>query len=442
MTKQQTFIDKISPAAVEDWNAFGVPASLTIAQGILESRWGTSELATKANNLFGIKGVGPAGSYRKVSDEYVDGQKIEKASDFRKYNSWFESIRDHTEFLLKPRYAKVIGADWQTACKEVHKAGYATDPKYTDKLIERIVEYKLYEYDRGDKQMEVPILAIDAGHGGSDPGAVGNGLKEKDMTLQISAYQYARFLQLGIPVVLIRTTDVTLTPEQRTKLVRDSGAKYCISNHINAGGGEGVEAIYSVFASAKLATMLAQAVADCGMNFRRVFSKKGNGGKDYYFMHRDTGSVETVILEYGFIDNAADAQKLKDNWKTYAEAVVKAFCGYIGVSYNLPTELSPKSVDNVSIEVNGVLLSVRGYLQNGVSYLPVRAVSEAVGVSPEWDATTKQVKLNGRNLNAAITDGTSFAPARELAVALGLKVEWDGTTKTVKLTNGCVCPHS
>lgn len=442
MTKQQTFIDKISPAAVEDWKAYGVPASLTIAQAVLESNWGTSELATRANNLFGIKGNGSAGTYTKVSDEYVNGKKVQKTSDFRKYNSWIESIRDHTQFLLKPRYAKVIGADWKAACQAVYDAGYATDPAYPEKLKRIIEQYKLYEYDRKDGVQMRTTLIIDAGHGGSDPGAVGNGLREKDLTLQISNYQYARFQALGVSVALTRTSDVTLTPEQRTKLVRDSGAKYCISNHINAGGGSGVEAIYSAFSSDKLAKALVQAVASCGMNFRKVFSKKGSGGKDYYFMHRETGSVETVILEYGFIDNASDAQKLKDNWKTYAEAVVKAFCECVGVSYNLPTELSPKSVDNVSIEVNGVLLSVRGYLQNGVSYLPVRAVSEAVGVSPEWDATTKQVKLNGRNLNAAITDGTSFAPARELAVALGLKVEWGGTTKTVKLTNGCVCPHS
>ncbi|WP_051925564.1 glucosaminidase domain-containing protein [Brevibacillus borstelensis] len=435
MIKQQAFIDTLAPAAVEDWKAYGVPASLTIAQAILESNWGTSELATRASNLFGIKGNGPAGTYTKVSDEYVNGKKIQKASGFRKYNSWIESIRDHTQFLLKPRYAKVIGSDWKTACREVYDSGYATDPAYPEKLKRIIEQYKLYEYDRKDGVQMRPILIIDAGHGGSDPGAVGNGLREKDLTLQISNYQYARFQALGVPVTLTRTSDVTLTPDQRTKLVRDSGVKYCLSNHINAGGGSGVEAIHSVFSSDKLAKALAQSVASCGMNFRRVFSKEGAGGKDYYFMHRETGSVETVILEYGFIDDAADALKLKDNWKTYAESVVKAFCEYIGVSYHLPTDLSPKGVDNVSIEVNGVQLPVKGYLQNGVSYLPVRAVSEAVGVSPEWDAATKQVKVNGRTLAATIVNGASYAPARELAAALGLQVEWEGSNRIVRINS-------
>ena len=77
--------------------------------------------------------------------------------------------------------------------------------------------------------MTTPILIIDPGHGGTDPGAMGNGLREKDLTLQISTYQTARFHALGIPVVLTRTTDTSLTPSQRTKLVRDSGATYCIS---------------------------------------------------------------------------------------------------------------------------------------------------------------------------------------------------------------------
>lgn len=79
---QLEFISKVAPAAVEDMRKHRVPASLTIAQAILESGWGTSELATKANNLFGIKGTGPAGTYRKVSPEYVDNKKNRKAIRF------------------------------------------------------------------------------------------------------------------------------------------------------------------------------------------------------------------------------------------------------------------------------------------------------------------------------------------------------------------------
>lgn len=337
---QLDFISKVAPAAVEDMRVHKVPASLTIAQAILESSWGTSELATKAFNLFGIKGTGPAGFYAKVSDEFINGEKIQKESNFRKYRSWSESINDHTTFLLKPRYAKVIGSDWKTACKEIHAAGYATDPAYPEKLMRLIEQYMLFEYDQvGEKEMSVPILIIDPGHGGVDPGAVGNGLNEKDLTLQISNYQYARFKALNVPVVLTRTTDVYLSSEQRTKIVKDSGAKFCLSNHINAGGGQGVETIHSIHSDGKLAKAIYDEIVKAGQIGRRVYSKvhsPQNPRLDYYYMHRETGSVETIITEYGFIDNAADAQKLKDKWQTYAEAVVKAFCAFLGMPYTAP----------------------------------------------------------------------------------------------------------
>ena len=85
-------------------------------------------------------------------------------------------------------------------------------------------------------------IVIDAGHGGDDPGASGNGIVEKDLTLQISQYMYDRFKQLGIPVKMVRTTDETVEPSERTKRIIDAYGNnknvIVISNHINAGGGE------------------------------------------------------------------------------------------------------------------------------------------------------------------------------------------------------------
>jgi N-acetylmuramoyl-L-alanine amidase len=97
-----------------------------------------------------------------------------------------------------------------------------------------------------------------------------------------------------------------------------------------------------------------------------------------------------------------------------------------------------KPVDKVSIEINGKRLSVQGYLRDGVSWLPVRTVAEAVGGKVEWCEDTKQVRVNGKDITAIIESGTSYAPARELAAILGLTVEWDQGTKTVKMKKGCV----
>lgn len=96
-----------------------------------------------------------------------------------------------------------------------------------------------------------------------------------------------------------------------------------------------------------------------------------------------------------------------------------------------------KPVDKVSIEINGKLLQAQGYLTNGVSTLPVRAVAEAVRVTPGWCPDNKAVTINGKQLTVTIEAGTSYAPAREIATALGLQIEWVQDTKTVKL-KGCV----
>lgn len=86
-------------------------------------------------------------------------------------------------------------------------------------------------------------IVVDAGHGGNDPGASGNGIIEKDLNLAISNYMYDRFRELGIPVKITRTTDVTLTPTERINEVLDAFGNdsdvLVISNHINAGGGDG-----------------------------------------------------------------------------------------------------------------------------------------------------------------------------------------------------------
>lgn len=85
-------------------------------------------------------------------------------------------------------------------------------------------------------------IVIDPGHGGDDPGAVGNGIREKDYTLMISKYMYDRLKELGIPVVMTREEDITLTPTERVNRVKNAFGNYkdvlVISNHINAGGGD------------------------------------------------------------------------------------------------------------------------------------------------------------------------------------------------------------
>ncbi|WP_165861449.1 N-acetylmuramoyl-L-alanine amidase [Paenibacillus paeoniae] len=262
-----------------------------------------------------------------------------------------------------------------------------------------------------------PELLIDPGHGGKDPGASGNGIIEKLLTLAISLYQYNRFKELGVRVALTRDSDVTLDSNARALLVKNSGAKYCISNHINAAASAsaaGVETIHSIHNNGKLATALMQAIADAGQlkRSRPVFSKPNTSGGDYYYMHRLTGNASTVIVEYGFCSNPADAARLLANWQAYAESVVKAYCLFVGHKYTPPAGMTQPPVtppttqpaqplapaapvsDQVNIHVNGKLLDQKGTLKNGVTTVPVRAVAEALGAKVTWDAATRTVNID------------------------------------------------
>lgn len=179
-------------------------------------------------------------------------------------------------------------------------------------------------------------LIIDPGHGGSDPGANGFGVQEKDWTLKMSLYQYNRLKELGADVNITRTKDRTIDSETRAELVKDK-YDYCMSNHFNAFNGEarGVETIHSIYASPDIARMLANNIVKVsGLPFRRVFDREGSNG-DYYYMHRLTGTTGTIIVEYGFIDNKEDHEFYKndENFVEVAEKVVQTWCNILGVSY-------------------------------------------------------------------------------------------------------------
>lgn len=126
----------------------GIPASLTIAQAALESNWGRSGLTQQANNLFGIKGAGPAGSVTMRTTEVRGGQPVQVDAAFRAYHDWNESVNDYAALLSgSSRYAKALRTDGASAARAVAAAGYATDPLYADKLIALMDANSLYRYD-------------------------------------------------------------------------------------------------------------------------------------------------------------------------------------------------------------------------------------------------------------------------------------------------------
>lgn len=144
------YIEKYKDSAIREMNRSGVPASITLSQGMLESGNGNSELATKANNHFGIK---CHSDWKGPSVSMDDDAKNEC---FRKYKSVYDSYVDHSDFLMnRSRYAFLFQlkiTDYKAWAKGLKKAGYATNPKYPELLIGIIERHKLYEYDKLYKQ--------------------------------------------------------------------------------------------------------------------------------------------------------------------------------------------------------------------------------------------------------------------------------------------------
>ncbi|MBS4172142.1 glycoside hydrolase family 73 protein [Bacillus sp. FJAT-49736] len=151
-----SFISEIAPHAQRIHKEYGVLASLVIAQAILESNWGKSGLAQKGKNLFGIKGSYNGQSVTMQTTEYKNGQPYKVNAAFRKYPSWYESLCDLANLFKngvswdRNKYKNIIGeTDYKKAAKYVQSDGYATDPKYAEKLISAIESNDLTQYDNG-----------------------------------------------------------------------------------------------------------------------------------------------------------------------------------------------------------------------------------------------------------------------------------------------------
>lgn len=144
-----TFFATLKPYVLKDMRDTKILASLTAAQGFIESNKGNSGLTTQCNNLFGIKGKYNGQSGRFLTTEHYNGVAQRVYADFRKYPSWQESIADHSALFNRlSRYSNLRGCtDYRQACINVKADGYATSPTYATTLINTIEKYKLYEWD-------------------------------------------------------------------------------------------------------------------------------------------------------------------------------------------------------------------------------------------------------------------------------------------------------
>ena len=175
---------------------------------------------------------------------------------------------------------------------------------------------------------------IGVGHGGSDPGAVANGTKEKDLNLSIALACRDELERYGVTVKMSRTKDENDTISEEIKECNAFSPDLAVDIHNNAGGGDGAEVYYHFGGgtSKALAENILTEIVKIGQNSRGAKIRKNKNGKDYYGFIRET-SCATVIVECAFVDNASDLEILATESKrqTMGVAIAKGILNTLGV---------------------------------------------------------------------------------------------------------------
>lgn len=184
------YIEKYKDDAMREMQMYKVPASITLAQGMLESDNGNSALAVYANNHFGIK------CHTDWTGDTYTADDDENNECFRKYPSVYESFVDHSKFLKgRERYSNLFDlrlTDYKGWAKGLKAAGYATDPRYADRLIEIIERYKLYAYD---KEEAIPLVTATPKTNGTE------------QTVSIASSRREIFLNNKIKYIIVKPGD-------------------------------------------------------------------------------------------------------------------------------------------------------------------------------------------------------------------------------------------
>ena len=219
------------------------------------------------------------------------------------------------------------------------------------------------------KERYVSKVFIGVGHGGSDAGAVGNGLKEKDVNLSIALHLREELQRHGVTVGISRTVDEDDTTSEEVKECNAFGADYAVDIHTNAGGGMGFEA-YHTLSGGKgkvLAENIEAEVIKIGQKSRGLKTRANSAGKDYFGFIRQT-NCPAVILECAFIDSA-DAQKIntEEKRKAFAVAYAKGILKTLGIAYR---EVKENMSDAMSVaDAKALLMKKAGLDETTIQYL-------------------------------------------------------------------------
>lgn len=341
------FIKTVAEVAASDWKKRKIMLpSVVIAQAILESGWGESELAVNANALFGIKKHDWTGAvYVKVATEQKqDGSYYQvEGTEWRAYASWEESIIDHNDYIATRkteksalRYEPIIGnTDHKEVCQLLKECGYATSLTYPDKLLNIINTYKLTKYDNGAGHML--RIAVDAGHGVNTLGK--RCLKKLDSnqtrewTLNDRIADKLERLLVSYNCEVLRTDDTTgakdISLANRVKAANDWGADVFISIHhnagINGGSGGGTEVFWC--SSKAEREEQAQALYEEVVSLTRLTGNRADRVKEKSFYVIKNTSMPAFLLENGFMDSSTDVPVILS--EEHAEKTAKGLLNFL-----------------------------------------------------------------------------------------------------------------
>lgn len=190
------------------------------------------------------------------------------------------------------------------------------------------------------------MIIIDPYRGGLDSGYIDNNIVEKDFNLMISKYINNRLNELGIQSILTRDNDKSLSDEERASIINGYNG-IAISNRLNYGDDNGVEIVYSLKNTNNIPNRLENAFNDRDIFVNKVYQRRDENdtSKDYDNLLKNT-NTETIIINYGYINNNDDINNVLNNYEKYAESVIKAIADYYGVEYT-------KTFDNEYIVKKG-----------------------------------------------------------------------------------------
>lgn len=263
---------------------------------------------------------------------------------------------------------------------------------------------------------------VGIGHGGYDSGAVGNGFKEKDLTLSIGKYCNERLKQYGIETKISRTTDCDSSIKSKVAASNAFNADVCMDIHINAGGGDGSEVYYSHVSpnGKKLAQSIVDATLAIRQNTRGIKVRLDKDGTDYYGMIRET-DAPAVLVECAFIDNATDIQIINTEAKrkAFGYAIADGVAKYLGVK--MPSTSKPTTA-TVKFEAP----NLKDYLKEGDRNLAVYSYKQLLALLEK-----KGIIAQGVDNNEIFGAGTKTA-TKQVQLAAGITTDGLAGAKTIR----------